>query len=157
FLARRRDVLEPGLSRRRRQRPHPADARPAARPLPAAGRAPRLSTAGATDNRCIGQVDCGANRPGSMILPLAVTVALVSSAPPAAKGPSLAPGTKLEQGQRAFNEGQLDAALKLLDAAAAEGGEAATVEKVQLLRGQCLAARADFSKAEEAFAFALDA
>jgi hypothetical protein len=89
-----------------------------------------------------------------MILPLAVMVALVSSAPAPAAKPV---GTKLEQGQRAFSEGQLDAALKLLDAAAAEGGDAATVEKIQLLRGQCLAARADFSKAEDAFALALDA
>lgn len=89
-----------------------------------------------------------------MIFPLAVALALVSSAPPAA---AKAQGTKLEQGQRAFSEGQLDAALKLLDAAAAEGGDAATVEKIQLLRGQCLAARQDFGKAEEAFALALDA
>src|SRR4051812_11238020 len=89
-----------------------------------------------------------------MILPLAVTLALVSSAPPAAAKPQ---GTRLEQGQRAFSEGQLDVALKLLDGAAAEGGDAATVEKIQLLRGQCLAARQDFAKAEEAFALALDA
>ncbi len=90
-----------------------------------------------------------------MTLPLALTIALAFSAAPA-KVPA-ATGTKLEQGQRAFAEGQLDIAIKVLDASAAEYPDAATVEKVQLLRGQCLAARQDFGKAEEAFALALDA
>jgi tetratricopeptide (TPR) repeat protein len=64
---------------------------------------------------------------------------------------------KLEQGQKLFNQGDFDAALKMLDAAAIEGGDPATLEKVQLLRAQCLAARQDFARAEEAFALALDA
>lgn len=66
-------------------------------------------------------------------------------------------GTKLEQGQRAFAEGQLDAALKLLDSAAADERDPAALEKIHLLRGQCLAARQDFGRAEEAFALALEA
>ena len=64
---------------------------------------------------------------------------------------------KLEQGQKLFNQGDFDAALKMLDAAAIDGGDPATLEKVQLLRAQCLAARQDFARAEEAFALALDA
>ena len=64
---------------------------------------------------------------------------------------------RLEQGQKLFAQGDFDAALKMLDAAAIEGGEPATLEKVQLLRAQCLAARQDFARAEEAFALALDA
>jgi hypothetical protein len=93
-----------------------------------------------------------------MILPLAVTVALMSSAqPPPKNAAPQAQGTKLEQGVRAFNDGQLDVALKALDAAAAEASDPATLEKIHLLRGQCLAARQDFGKAEDAFAMALDA
>lgn len=64
---------------------------------------------------------------------------------------------KLEQGQKLFNQGDFDGALKMLDAAAIDGGDPATLEKVQLLRAQCLAARQDFARAEEAFALALDA
>ncbi len=64
---------------------------------------------------------------------------------------------KLEQGQKLFTQGDFDAALKMLDAAAIDGGDPATLEKVQLLRAQCLAARQDFARAEEAFALALDA
>ncbi|MDP1822654.1 MAG: PEGA domain-containing protein [Archangium sp.] len=64
---------------------------------------------------------------------------------------------KLEQGQKLFNQGDFDGALKMLDAAAIDGGEPTTMEKVQLLRAQCLAARQDFARAEEAFALALDA
>lgn len=64
---------------------------------------------------------------------------------------------KLEQGQKLFGQGDFDGALKMLDGAAAEGGDAATVEKVQLLRAQCLAARQEFVRAEEAFALALEA
>lgn len=64
---------------------------------------------------------------------------------------------RLEQGQKLFAQGDFDAALKMLDAAAAEGGDAPTLEKVHLLRAQCLAARQDFARAEEAFANALEA
>lgn len=71
--------------------------------------------------------------------------------------PGKVEGPKLEQGQKLFNQGDFDGALKMLDAAAIEGGDAATMEKVQLLRAQCLAARQDFVRAEEAFALALDA
>src|SRR5262245_58580048 len=88
-----------------------------------------------------------------MTLPLAVSLALWLSAP-AAPPPKPAP-TKLEQGQKAFAEGQFDAALKALDAAAQESSDPATLERVHLLRGQCFAARHDFTKAEDAFAAAL--
>jgi len=66
-------------------------------------------------------------------------------------------GSRLEQGQKFYAAGDFDAALKMLDAAALEGGDAATLEKVHLLRAQCFAARQDFTRAEEAFALALDA
>lgn len=88
----------------------------------------------------------------SAALPL---IALLLSAPPA-RAPR-AEGPRVEQGQRLFNQGDFEAALRVLDAAATEGGDAATLEKVHLLRAQCLAARQDFGKAEEAFALALDA
>lgn len=82
-------------------------------------------------------------------------VALLLSAPAARPGKSDVP--KVEQGQKLFNQGDFEAALKMLDAAAAEGGDPATMEKVHLLRAQCHAARQDFARAEEAFALALDA
>ncbi len=66
-------------------------------------------------------------------------------------------GSRLEAGTKLFNQGDIEAALKMLDAAALEGGDAATLEKVHLLRAQCFAARQDFARAEEAFALALDA
>ncbi len=82
-------------------------------------------------------------------------VALLLAAPVSKPGRADAP--KLELGQKLFNQGDFDGALKALDAAAVEGGEPATLEKVHLLRAQCLAARQDFARAEEAFALALDA
>lgn len=69
-----------------------------------------------------------------------------------AAGPSKL--SKLEQGQKAFADGDYSAALKALDAAALEGAD---LEKVQLLRAQCFAAQQDFGRAEEAFALALEA
>jgi hypothetical protein len=66
-------------------------------------------------------------------------------------------GTRLEQGQKAFSEGQFDAAIKLLDAAAAEERDPSALEKIHLLRGQAFAARQDFGRAEAAFALALEA
>jgi hypothetical protein len=71
--------------------------------------------------------------------------------------PGKVEGPKLEQGQKLFNQGDFDGALKVLDAAAMEGGDPATMEKVHLLRAQALAARQDFARAEEAFAQALEA
>ena len=62
--------------------------------------------------------------------------------------------SKLEQGQKAFGEGDYSAAIKALDQAANEGAD---LEKVQLLRAQCFAAQQDFGRAEEAFALALEA
>lgn len=82
-------------------------------------------------------------------------VALLLTAPVARPGRAEAP--KLELGQKLFNQGDFDGALKALDAAAVDGGDPATLEKVHLLRAQCLAARQDFARAEEAFALALDA
>lgn len=93
---------------------------------------------------------------------------LVLSAPPTrsakaepakapAKGEAKPEGTKLEQGQRRFAEGDFEGALKALDEAAQAGGDDATLEKVHLLRAQCFAARQEFMRAEEAFALALEA
>lgn len=85
-----------------------------------------------------------------------IVVALLSGAPGKVSATRVE-GTRLEQGQKLFNQGDYDAALKALDAAAADGGDAATLEKVQLLRAQCFAARQDFARAEDAFSLALDA
>lgn len=92
-----------------------------------------------------------------MTLVLAVLLFAAPAAAPGAPGAPGSAGTKLEQGQKAFAEGKFDIALKALDAAAAEARDAPTLEKVHLLRGQCLAARMDFGRAEEAFALALEA
>ncbi|MDX2010662.1 MAG: tetratricopeptide repeat protein [Myxococcaceae bacterium] len=73
--------------------------------------------------------------------------------------PATAPakGTRFEQGQRLFNQGDFEAALKQLDAAAQEERDPAVLERVHLLRGQAFSARQDFVKAEDAFTLALDA
>jgi len=81
---------------------------------------------------------------------VALMTALVLAAP-AVKA------SRLELGVRFFNQGEFDVALKHLDAAAAEGGDSATLEKIHLLRAQAFAARQDFARAEEAFASALEA
>lgn len=78
---------------------------------------------------------------------------LLAPAPAAPKGNV----SRYELGLKAFNGGDFDGALKALDAAAAEASDSATLERVHLLRGQCFAARQDFSRAEDAFALALDA
>ncbi len=65
--------------------------------------------------------------------------------------------SKLELGQKAFNQGEFDSALKHLDAAVSEASDAGALEKIHLMRGQCFAARQDFGRAEEAFAQALEA
>jgi hypothetical protein len=72
-------------------------------------------------------------------------------APPAAKP------TKVELGQRLFTQGDFEGALKVLDVAASEVSEPATLERVHVLRAQCLFARQDFARAEDAFALALEA
>lgn len=85
-------------------------------------------------------------------------IVLLLAGTPDGPGKRLTPnGAKLEQGQKLFNQGDYDNALKFLDAAAAEAGDVGTLEKVHLLRAQCFAARQDFSRAEEAFALALEA
>lgn len=63
-------------------------------------------------------------------------------------------GSRLEQGQKAFADGDYAVALRSLDAAVVEGAD---LEKVQLLRAQCFAAQQDFAHAEEAFGLALEA
>ena len=87
---------------------------------------------------------------------VAPLIAMLLTAPPA-RLPKTPEGTRLEIGTRLFNSGDFETALKALDAAALEGGDAATLERVHLLRAQCFAARQDFARAEEAFALALDA
>jgi hypothetical protein len=84
----------------------------------------------------------------------AVLLVSLALAGPAA---SSARGTRLEQGQKAFNQGDFEGCVKQLDLAALEEREASVLEKVHLLRGQCFAARQDFVRAEDAFAAALDA
>lgn len=79
------------------------------------------------------------------------TLVASAAAPPAAKP------TKWEAGLKAFNQGEFEVALKALDAAAAETTDPAVLERVHLLRAQCFAAKADFVRAEDAFAKALDA
>ena len=83
------------------------------------------------------------------LFPTALAVALLAAAP--------ASKSKLEVGQRAFNQGDFEAALRALDQAVQESSDPAVLEKVHLLRGQCYGARQDFVRAEEAFALALDA
>jgi tetratricopeptide (TPR) repeat protein len=70
--------------------------------------------------------------------------------------PSTGKGTRFEQGQKLYNQGDVEAALKLLDAAAQEEKDPAVLETVHLLRGQCFSARQDFVRAEDAFALALE-
>lgn len=89
----------------------------------------------------------------SLVVSLAAAVVLAAPA----GGGAMARLTKMEQGQKLFTQGEFEAALKALDAAAVEGGDPATLERVHLLRAQCHAARQDFTKAEDAFALALDA
>lgn len=86
-----------------------------------------------------------------------LAVLLFAAPQPAPATAPAAAGSKLEQGQKAFSEGQFAEALKLLDAAAAEERELAALEKIHLLRGQAFAAKQDFGRAEEAFALALEA
>lgn len=66
-------------------------------------------------------------------------------------------GTRFEQGQKAFNQGDFEGALKQLELAAQDEREPALLEKIHLLRGQCFSARQEFVRAEDAFALALDA
>lgn len=80
-----------------------------------------------------------------------VSLALAGPASPSAKG------TRFEQGQKAYNQGDFEGALKQLDLAAQDEREPALLEKIHLLRGQCFSARQDFVRAEDAFALALDA
>ncbi|MBL8933909.1 MAG: PEGA domain-containing protein [Archangium sp.] len=65
-------------------------------------------------------------------------------------------GTRFEQGQKLFNQGDFEGALKQLDGAAQDERDPAVLEKVHLLRGQCFSARQDFIRAEDAFALALE-
>ena len=83
-------------------------------------------------------------------------VALMTAVVLAAPAPAVK-ASRLELGVRFFNQGEFDVALKHLDAAAAEAGDPATLEKIHLLRAQAFAARQDFARAEEAFALALEA
>jgi hypothetical protein len=73
--------------------------------------------------------------------------------------PATAPskGTRFEQGQRLFNQGDFEGALKQLDGAAQEERDPSVLERLHLLRGQAFSARQDFVKAEDAFTQALDA
>lgn len=65
--------------------------------------------------------------------------------------------SRYEVGLRLFNQGDVDAALKALDAAAHDNTDQGSLERIHLLRAQCFAARQDFVRAEEAFTLALEA
>ena len=78
---------------------------------------------------------------------------VVASGTPA-KGRPVTP--TLEAGQREFKRGDYPAAMRALEAAAAETQDDALLSKIHLLRGQCFAAQQDFSRAEEAFDLALE-
>jgi hypothetical protein len=82
---------------------------------------------------------------------LLIAVALAPAPAPAVKG------TRYEQGQKLFNQGDFEAALKQLDLAAQEERDPAVLERLHLLRGQAFSARQDFMKAEDAFGLALEA
>lgn len=69
---------------------------------------------------------------------------------------SAAKTTRLAQGQAEFNRGNFAAALKHLDAAAAEAHDDETAAKLHLLRGQAFAAQQNFEDAERSFAKALE-
>jgi len=62
---------------------------------------------------------------------------------------------KFQAGQTEFKRGDFLGALRILDAAAAETTDDQLLGQIHLLRGQCLAARQDFSGAQEAFGLAL--
>lgn len=66
------------------------------------------------------------------------------------------PPSHLQQAQRLFNKGDFDAALRSLDSAVSTVDEPQTLARIHLLRGQVYAAQQDFSRAEEAFALALE-
>lgn len=95
-----------------------------------------------------------------MTLPVCFACALLSvglTPKPLVPKSATAQGSKLEQSQRLYAQGEFEVALKLLDAAAAEGGSEELLSQVHLLRSRCHAARQDFARAEEALAQALDA
>lgn len=85
---------------------------------------------------------------------LVATLVTISSGLPARS--RSAPPAKLEVGQREFNRGDFQDALKALDAAATEAADAPTLARIHLLRGQCFAAQQSFAQAEEAFVLALE-
>ena len=66
-----------------------------------------------------------------------------------------APLSRLETGQREFNRGDPQAALRALDAAALETTDPKSLGRIHLLRGQCLAAEGNFGETEAAFGLAL--
>ena len=63
---------------------------------------------------------------------------------------------KFQAGQSEFKRGDLLGALRVLDAAAAEATDDGLLGQIHLLRAQCLAARHDFTGAQEAFSLALE-
>lgn len=89
-----------------------------------------------------------------MTAALAVTALLLAAAPSKAPG---APGQdRYDAGRAAFVEGEFEAALAELGAAAREAESDDVLAQIHLLRAQCYAALPDNAKAEEAFTDALE-
>jgi len=85
-----------------------------------------------------------------MISALALSALLVGATANSKPG-----ALKFQAGQTEFKRGDFLGALRNLDGAAAEAKDEQLLGQIHLLRGQCLAARQDFSGAEEAFGLAL--
>ena len=90
-----------------------------------------------------------------MIQVAAFSALLLVMATPASKVQVPVGTAKFQIGQSEFRRGDFLAALRTLDAAAAEANDGQLLGQIHLLRGQCLAARQDLPGAEEAFGLAL--
>lgn len=89
----------------------------------------------------------------STVLALSVLLTLAAPKPtaPASEAPSY------DAGQKRFASGDFEGALQVLEGAAREASDDATLERIHLLRAQCFAALQQFERAEAAFTRALEA
>lgn len=89
-----------------------------------------------------------------MFVPAVFFVAWLSAAAPNRQVRAEPP--RYEQALKLFQDGDFDGALKSLETTSLDGVDNTAQVKMHLLRAQCLAAKQDFARAEEAFAQALD-